>query len=55
MWYLGEEVVYDMSSDVMVDVVYPPVVSVQCRQPSSQIVPFLRDGRKKKVNGDDAS
>ena len=54
MWYLGEEVVHDMSSDVMVDVVYPPVVSVHCRQPSSQIVPFLRDGRKK-VKGDDAS
>lgn len=46
VWDLREEVVDDMSSDVMVDVVYPPVISVDRRQSSSQIGPFLRDGEK---------
>ncbi|RWW11832.1 hypothetical protein GW17_00024528 [Ensete ventricosum] len=49
VWDLREEVVDDMSSDVVVDVVYPPVVSVDRRQSSTQIAPLLRDGEKKVV------
>ncbi|RRT73342.1 hypothetical protein B296_00006504 [Ensete ventricosum] len=49
VWDLREEVVDDMSSDVVVDVVYPPVVSVDRRQSSTQIAPLLRDGQKKVV------
>jgi len=39
--YLGEEVVDDMSADVMVDVVDPPVVSVHGRQATTEVAPFL--------------
>jgi hypothetical protein len=38
---LREEVMDDMSSDVVMDVVDPSVVPVERRQSSTQITPFL--------------
>jgi hypothetical protein len=39
---LGEEVVDDMSANVMVDVVDPPVVPVNGRQATTEVAPFLQ-------------
>lgn len=41
VWDLGEEMMYDMSSYVVVDVVDQPVIAVKSREPASQITPFL--------------
>lgn len=41
VWDLGEEVMYDMRSNVMVDVINPSIVTIKCCKPSSQITPFL--------------
>lgn len=30
VWYLREEMMYDMSSDIMVDVVDPSIVPIEC-------------------------
>jgi len=38
---LGEEVMDDMSSNVMMDIVDQSIVPVECRQSSTQITPFL--------------
>ena len=42
VWYLRKEMVNDVSSDVVVDAVYPPIVPVEGGQSSPQIAPFLQ-------------
>ena len=41
MWNLGEEMMNDMCSNVMMDVVYPTIITVNCCKPSSEVTPFL--------------
>jgi hypothetical protein len=41
MWDLREEMVDDMSPNVMVDVVDPSIVAVERRQATPKIGPFL--------------
>lgn len=46
VWDLREEVVYNMCSYVMVDVVYPSIVAIKCGEAPSQVTPFLHFQRK---------
>lgn len=45
VWDLREKMMYHMSSNVVVDVVDPSIVPIQCCEPSSQVTPFLCLGK----------
>lgn len=40
---LREEVMNDVGSDIMVDVVNPPIIPIEGREPTPQVTPFLPD------------
>ena len=41
VWDLREKMMNDMSANVMVDVVDPPIVPVHGRQATTEVAPFL--------------
>lgn len=53
VWDLRKEVMNNMGSNVMVDIINPSIVTIKCCKSTSKIAPFLSNIMKNKVVKED--